>query len=528
MNAKRTKAAPKARAASVATPRKVKGAKPAARPVKGVRLARGYEAVESDYDKMRRAATIETKGEDGQLNAYKRLKLTALLRDMMRNSPAFVMQNRQLCVNVVGSVGGKMHAAFPEEYADAAREVQDWFNKVWAPEAEFTYGKNFNWILKTILTTRDICGNVVLVFDDGILSGGSGTGKLRAFEGDEIADVEPFSGYFPKGYEQSQGLVYDNLGRFAGAFVSTSQRGRAQFSASDGVIVLRRQTGNWIALGDMFRFNQGRAVSPLASALVSIIDLHETVSNEALAAKFNAKLVGQILHTSADDDANADLSPFDDEQTNDTNAPKVADMTSLRANGIAYQDMPDGLKMELFDTKRPNQNMPDFFDFLAGLIGGSRGLARVYSTLKAQTSYTAFRGEQIMTWQSFRDMQKELERDVCDWVARCAISRAVRLGLIRSALPDGWQRMIRWVWPQMVEVSALDAARALEQELRNGTKTLHDVLEPGTYEAVQARRAQEAKDCREMGLIYPPSMTVSGQVMENDGTEPPTNQKDDE
>jgi capsid protein len=270
----------------------------------------------------------------------------------------------------------------------------------------------------------------------------------------------------------------------------------------------------------MFRFNQGRAVSPLASALISLIDLHETVSNEALAAKYNAQLVAQIIHT-ASEDGGVDPEPgafdgeagaFDGEGGEPVETVAIPKNEALKNIGLKAQEMPYGRKLELIDTKRPNPNMPGYVDFVTGLIGGTRGLGRVYSTLKAQTSFTAFRGEQIMTWQSFRDMQKELERDVCDWAARLAIARAIRTGEIKSALPEGWERMIAWTWPKMIEVSEKDAQSALQLKLQNGVTSLKRELGPGEYEKVMAERKAEKKDFDDAGLIYPGEASVSGAI----------------
>lgn len=505
------------RAFGAVMPRKADRSRAKGRPAA---FAAGYEAVSSANSDMRRAAVVETKGEDRQITAAQRLRLTNLLRDMMRNSPAYVMQNRQMCVNVVGVEGGKIHAAFPPEYRAAADEVMAWFNGVWAPNAEFTYRKGFNWLLKTVLTTRDVCGNVVLVFDDGILTGGDGTGRIRAFEGDEIADVPDFRRRFPAGCEQSQGFVYDRSGVFCGAFVSTSQRGRAAFDPAAGVLTLKRDPYSdalcpWQVIGDMYRFNQGRAVSPLASALISLIDLHETVSSEALAAKFNAQMIAQILHTEDDGDDEAGGGGFDGEPVDAAPAAvKVPKCEALKNIGLHSQDMPKGTHMELLDTKRPNANLDAYVDFVLGLVGGSRGLARVYSTLKAQTSYTAFRGEQLMTWKTFRDAQKDLERDVCDWAARCAISRAARLGILRNALPDGWERMIAWTWPKMLEVSEKDAQSALDAKLRNGVTSLTRELGPGEFDRIMAERKAEKAAFNEAGLVYPGETTVSGAIVE--------------
>ena len=487
-------------------------------------FGRGYEAVTQPFATQRRAASIETGGEDKQLTPAQRNQLVNLSRDMMRNAPERVMQDQQLRVNTVGCEGGKLHASFPKGFEDAANAVMHYFNKTWAPRAEFTFRQNFNWILKTALTTQDVGGNVVLVFDDGILTGGNGTGRVRGFEADEIADIpqDEFEKRFPKTYKQSRGFVYNDSGMFCGLFASTSQRGRAVFDASSGFLTLRLDPfddatqPNFIVLGDMRRYNQGRAVSPLVSALTALVDLHETVASEAQAAKLNAQMVGQILEseTAEPDDDNAP--GLDDrEMTDATQAlPETVKFSTkeLKAIGAHFDKMPYGLKVELLDTKRPNLNIIAYVEHVTGVIGATRGLARVYSTLKAQTSYTAFRGEQAMSEQSFRESRKDLERLVCDPIARLVIARAVRLGLITATLPEGWEEMLAWKWPKMIEVNEKDAQAALKLKLENGVTSLTRELGPGEMERILAERKREKQLFDDAGLIYPGTVTVSGEI----------------
>lgn len=481
----------------------------------------GYEIIGSSGN--RRAFTPETQDEDGIVGDWGRNRLTAAGRDMMRNSPTRGTMDQQRRVNIVGTVGGKLHASFPEGYGEAAKAVMRYVNRVWAPHCEFTYGKSLNWLLKTVVTAEDVGGNVILVFDDGILTGGDGTGTIRGFEADEIAGVQDaeFAARFPKSYRQSGGFVYDNFGRFAGAFVSTVQRG-AQIFEKGKFITLRRGTSaaNWIAIGPMRRFNQGRAVPPGAAALTTAVDLHEILSSETLAAKFNAQLVGQIIHSISDDREDGGYNPYADAAEGSANGDAAAahvkkvTLDHLRNIGIRYQDMPEGVKMELLDTKRPNANMPQFVDFLTGLIGGTHGLARVYSTMKAQTSYTAFRGEQVMTWPSFEEAQKDLEREVCDWAARLAIARAVKRGEIAEELPEDWEYMLAWTWPKMREVSEKDAQAALEKKLQNGVTSISRELAPGEFDKLMEERKREKLAFDEAGLVYPGSTTASGQMIE--------------
>ena len=513
------------------------------KPEKSGKFAKGFDVLNYDSARQRRYSNIETSGEDGQTTASQTFRLTNLHRDMMRNSPMRVMQDQQIRVNVVGAVGGKMYASFPEGFGSAQASVMRYFNKKWYSHAEFSHGQNFNWLLKTVLTAQDVGGNVVLVFDDGILTGGKGTGKIRGFEADEIANVSKaeFEKRFPKGYTQRKGLVYNKSGMVCGAFVSTSQRGREEFDAKDGFITLRRDpfddetTPNWTVLGDMRRFNQGRAISPATAALMFLLDLHETVGSEANAAKLNSKLVYQLLkgenaETPQGGVMGAGFAPIGDNGAG--TGSREVDVTPLKNIGALGVEMPNGIKAEMMDTKHPNPNMPAFNDFLLGVIGGCKGLMRVYSTGKAQTSYTAFRGEQIMTWPSFEEMQKDLERLVCDWAARLVIERAVKLGKITDTLPDNWPDMLAWNWPKMREVSEKEYQQALQLALQIGTTSRRRILGPGEDAAIHAERAREAAADKNAGLIYPGTVSPAGAIIaendddpSNDDLQPPTPDK---
>lgn len=502
------------------------------------RFGKGYEAVTSPFDKQRRASVVETKGEDKILKARDRARLVNLQRDMMRNSPTRVAQDQQLRVNVVGSVGGKLYASFPAEYKDAADEVMRYFNSVWFPRAEFTYRKNFNWLLKTCLTAMDVNSTVVLVFDDGILTGGNGTGRIRGFEGDEIANVpdSDFERYFPKGFTQSQGFVYNKSGMWTGLFASTSQRGRTCFDPKLGVLKLKLDPfddsvdTNWVMLGNQRRFNQGAPVSALAAAVNAAIDLHETAGSEAQAAKVNAQIVGQILTDASEDVPDTTGGGAFSDEVVAPAGPAVKDkefsLKRLQSIGAVFDQMPENMRIDLLDTKRPNPNMAAYIEFLAGQVGGVKGLARVYSTMRAAQSYTAFRGEQVMTEPSFREARQDLEREVCDWAARHVIRRALKLGLIKSALPEGWERMLAWNWPRMLEVSEKDAQTALKLKLENGTTSLTRELGPGEVEKLAAERAFERKLFTDAGVVITGTQTVSGQKVDEPADDPEKTEKE--
>ena len=511
-------------------------------------FAKGYEAVTEPFSKQRRASYIELKGEDKQLSARDRNRIINMHRDMLRNSPARVTQNQQIRVNVVGTVGGKCYLNFPSKFKDEAEKLSRLFNKQFFTRAEFTYRRTFNWLLKTCLTAQDSNGAVILVFDDGILTGGNGTGRIRGFEGDEIANVpeDDLKRHFGEKATQSHGLVYDRSGIWTGAFVSSSQRGKKCFSPELGYVKLKfdpyadDELTNWIMLGDMSRFNQGKPISQLTSAITTLVDLHETIASEAQSTKLNSKLVGQIISTAG---GAADIPGTQRPMgfTNDAANPSVGSsaptgelpkktefsLAQLQAIGSVFNQLPPDWKIELLDSKRPNPNLGQYLDLLMGLCGGPKGLARVYATMKAQTSYTAFRGEQIMTWPSFREMSKDLERDVCDWAIRNFVRRAQKTGLIDFALPPNWEDMVAWNWPKMIEVSEKEHQSALAQALRNGTTTLRRELGPGEYEKIREERRKEVADAKADGIVDPRMETTSGSLHEEPSDPSPTSESPD-
>ena len=492
-------------------------------------FAKGYDAVNEPFSRQRREAYIEHAGEDKQLSTEKRNKIINLHRDLLRNAPESVSQDQQVRVNVVGYVGGKMFASFGDA-KDAAKEVMRYFNKRWCRHADYTFGEHFNDVLKTVLTAQAANGNVVLVFDDGILSGGDGTGRIRGFEGDEIASVPKteFEKHFPKNYVQSEGFVYNECGMFCGCFVSTSQRGKRVFAPQLGYITLKfdpfddETVPNWIMIGDMRRFNQGRAVPPGVSALTTAVDLHEARASEAQAAKLNAQMLGQILSTEDDGSPSTGAGgAFGGPSTPAGSGEGDAEvrhykLKNLKAIGVKLDEVPFGKKVEMFDTKRPNPNFAGYAEYMQGVTAAVRGLPRVYATLKVQNSYTGYRGEQKIAEQSFVEAQKQLERKICDWAAYLAITRAVKIGIIKATLPEDWRERIAWQWPKLPEVSVKEAESGRKLKLENGVSSLTRELGPGELDAIIAERKREKQLFDEAGLIYPGTVTVSGAIVDSD------------
>lgn len=508
-----------------------------------------YEVLRRARENMKRIA-IETSGEDSQFKGMQREQLLGMIRSAFRCSPlprALVLQRR---LNIVGSVGGKLQLTTPDAEFNAAAAK---YFKRWARSCEFTDGKCFNEVLQLIVSALDVGGDCVVVHDAWTPSGGilCGSNKIRVFESDEIGNLPEsfFAEKFP-GYVQRAGKIYDSFGRFVGVTVSTAERGKPIFAEDKAITLIRdpdapAESCPWIYVQESWRVNQGRGVSTFAASVDLIGNYGDILSSEADAAKLNSTMFGAYKRTTEGDETGSALDDytFDDAPTTDASAsgeqpfavggsvapstpdgdPVDADTVAFpdhiaRSRGVFFDVLPDGYEAQLYDTKRPNNQIGNFLLMMAGQVAATMGLNQTYATLEPQSSYTAFRGAQLLARPSFVAAQKMLERSICDWIATRLIVEAITLGLLPvpswAVLPyDRTDFSLVWTWPRQEEVDAVNEQAALTARLKNGATTLRDEFGVDWRERVQ-QMAEEAAAMASVGLIHPATQTVSGQIKE--------------
>lgn len=258
-----------------------------------------YKLVSGTDEWNREQGIIESKGEDGILDAYRRGRMLDLARNAARNSSTLNAILKQFDYNAVGTNAGKVILNF--EDIEASKRIVEEFSK-WTREADFFDGLSLNTILKLILKEYIIGGDLVILFDDGICED---SGKLMIYESDEIGNTtdDAIRSHYGKFSHQSQGRVYNPNGRFIGAVVSRSQRGQHPFNP-DKCYFLKRNPDEsylesfWMMPRNIFRIAQGRGVSQMASSLATIIDLEDTCGFEVQAAKKNSQVIAQVLQES--------------------------------------------------------------------------------------------------------------------------------------------------------------------------------------------------------------------------------------
>ena len=175
--------------------------------------------------------------------------------------------------------------------------------------------------------------------------------------------------------------------------------------------------------------------------------------------------------------------------------------------------------MELIDTKHPNVNSIEFVRWLAASSAAPFGLTNVYATLKCDTSYTAFRGEQLIAQPAFEEAQHFLEQ-VCDWILYRWSKWAVRKGIVENRFEEDWIRKVSWNWPQLKDVDVVKEQNAIALKLKNQTGSYLEFY-GADWEQKLLQIAKEKDFCNKHGLVHPSTQTVSGAVVggETDDTE---------
>jgi capsid protein len=463
-------------------------------------------------NKRRKAVieTVEESGSAGILNNTQRLRGVNLARDLERNYSVAKSLQKQYRNNVVGALG-KVQINTGDDFG---AEATKWFNKKFFVNCDFRATEDFSKITRNILSAKKREGDILVYFDDGsqIDVQQGGTGKIICYEADQITDLSSAE-EIPQGMTQESGVLRDQFGRETGYIVS-KKRGRTSINKDDVAVIFRRDPGdetkNMVKLlKSTFRVNQGRGTSDLLAAVADLLDCYEMRSKELQSAKVAAALAGTVERN----DATTDYDDARFDPTNENPADGTTDATTLPESqtepanyermealtGGYFDYLAKGDKLTLHDIKRPNVHMAEFIDHVSDSAGSVFGFAHAYARMKADTSYTAFRGDMILTWVSIYVEQKDLEREWLDWVGVRAIRWAIQTGKIKTKAPEGWEEKMSWHLPTMPFVDELKERQANAAALKNGEKTFSDLIGPNWEEKFDSF-ALELQKARELNL----------------------------
>ena len=540
------------------------------------------EAIEQHGTGRRRSPPVERNAEDYQLQDRRRLVGSALGRVLHRNVAMFRGMMGQFEVSVVGAPGPRLQPAPPQasestgispatadEYAAWTSAATTWFRE-WAKWCDGSDDTPFAELVSQALTAGKREGDVLWAFDDYDRDDGT----LRVYEADQMPTVaakewekaarkdrrlfpwkEPNPDYERgKGVPlniamiQSNGVVRDRRGRVHGYIVS-AEHGTSLVKWSEVSVLAawnlkRHPTGSAKLYKAQWRKSyRGSAEATVFSAFQH--DIYEMVSHALQSAKRAHTMAGwtetdissgldpveqALLRSNIDPEKVLALAKA---QSTEGTTAEVENLSELLVNRNyenfekltgGYWEYPNaGEKLHLESSDQPSQSIEPFANWLQGASGYSLGLGRSRALGYAATAYTAFRGEELMSWARFYWDQKGLERRLLDFAVCKAIGWAARMGEIPPApVPmRAWLQWFRWDWPKMPEVDVAKAATAERTQQKIGKLSFADMLGPD-WEAKLRALADQVRLARELELPLAILETVSGSVIEDPPGDPAT------
>jgi len=507
------------------------------------RIKSAYDALKTNV--KRHSPPVSRKAPDAELSPTRRLKGAALGRYLEENIATFKSIQTQFKHNAVGADGPKLAFNTGNEKWDQA--AANWFNHVWAKDCDGCDDTPLAEIVANVGSAIRREGDVLVVFDDFDRNDGT----LRVFESDQLVKVGepewdkqiskslkvwPWKERDPKDgrkfipMKQENGVVRDRRGRVV-AYIACSEHGVSTKALSE-VSIFPRWQKRWQPNGPArlikapWRFGQYRGEGIALTIATSQQDIYEMISAELQSAKVaaqNAAIVTvdpesesaiiRALQSSnmSEDQIAAILYGDAGEGTKGMLSQTYEELDGLTGGKTVYANAGEDVKIH--DHDRPSASIREFGDWLQVVCGAVAGLGRSRSTMKAETSYTAFRGEELMSWAAFAWEQKLLERRLMDYVGYKAIRWAVAAREVAGNAPIRWDTAMSWTWPAMQEVDQQKSENALRLALKNGHKMLSDVLGPD-WKAKLTNYGEQLDYAEKLGLPLSVFETVSGSVVE--------------
>ncbi len=487
-----------------------------------------YDAVSSGAAKRRRQPKVE-RNQEGmrQRDHYRSM---SLCRDLLRNFTSAKTLDHQKRINVVGS-GPKLKLHLEDQ--DLAADVQDEFNEKFAKDCDSRDDNHFADLLQQVMSAQGTDGGCVVAFDNFDRN----DGRLIFWNLDQLVTVKKHDwenrdhpwkegrGKKAKPMEQKNGIVRDKRGRVV-AYVLHPQPGRS-YASYDEVSVIPRGTARMIARP--WRLNQILPTPEYLPMVADLEDLYEMRASELQTAKKCAKLYGYVSSNSAEEEldiANDRPPEGSQEAENDAEGTQSSvekdnyeQLEHLTGGYTDYLDPDDDVTIH--DPQRPNDKIIEFFDHCLYSAAASIGIAQTHAKLEAKNNFTAFRGEMLMSWATFRVDQKFLERRACDWIAKKYINWKQQKR--RFTLPDGWDRKIAWQWPKMPVLDPSKEYKALIDAQKAGAINLEDILGPDWRRKLD-KMAEQLDVAREKGIPLGAFETAAGAVAGDDNNQTEENE----
>lgn len=492
-----------------------------------IRVYDRYDAVKHSGNRPRRL--MDRGSEESEFRKYDRMYAISLGRDMHRNQARFVALERQIARMTAGTV--KCQVNTPDRTWNT--EAERYFNKVFARDCMMTIPRlHLSELCQQLVSSLIREGDALVVYDDGCIRG---SGKLVVFEADQLVTMafEDFRRLYP-GCTQEAGVILDEYDCIIGYITSAVRYTDEQeahrpntlsvLPASECVVF---NTNQAVLLASRYRPGQVRGVPEMLPVAICLDDADDMIKSEQITAKRASKCYATVRLGDASASAMADselMEAYEQQEALGHVNPETGELVNPEPTPrqerphyesidnddsaiVTYLDGHD--QLDIHDPQRPNLHTDEFYRARNSDAAAALGLARGYAEMSVTNSYTAHRGESLLTWASIYDRQKQLERTLLDWLGEKVISRAIARGELSAPPSADWPFLISWDLPTMPPIDERTSVEAQAAALKSGLATYKDLL-GSDWEEHMREYSREIDLIRSLDLPVSPLETVSG------------------
>jgi hypothetical protein len=472
-----------------------------------------YESLGSGERHARRAPPIETQSEEAILTPYRRTQSIANCRELHRESPHVRALLWQLSLNVFGTHPKVMWHSGDEPFDQAAGA---WFNREWAPRCDGRGSRHLADLNRLAFASVLREGDALQFFD---AAGLIDPGRLFWFEADQLVSLtadtwkeqrrriadsvghdEAASGELV----QVEGVIHTQWGRPV-AYAVTPAHGMMSAPYKPGsrdnrVTILPATTASLVM--SPWRLNQLRGVGDVQTIAADATDLHEFRSallrrakvQSYLALKVHKRDAAQVGATRGDVNEGGSTPAITDSAL--ATPQNYRNFEKLSSGAIEYLQPDDDV--EAMQLSGDAVDAEELHTWLTVASGWALGMPRLYSTGKADASYSASRAEGNLAEMCFRHYQKWSERYLLDWQAKQAVGWAMDTGKL-ARVPDIGQPS--WSgWPEMAALDPRAESEAIKTDLSIGRIDYSTLLGPDWREKLDAL-GEQIKAGRDAGFF---------------------------
>ena len=461
-----------------------------------------YEALRPDAKRVQPVIKTDRTLTEQEFRGMDRLRAYALSDLAYENDSVGAIVDTSVRLTI-GVSGGK------PSFLGVAGEMNQAYWDAWARNCGFAEGENWNDVLHSILISVKIHGDCLVLIDELLTDG-----KVRVWDADQLCPVSPadfdrwgeengvptHGGDLDAVWRQAEGAVLDPDGRVAGYFV-TMKRNRPAVRLEDATFLPASLCRRVHAHG---RLTQYRGTPLLIPNMDLTNDTRQLLKAEVASARNHAELsflleepetsddVAALLTAVAGDDgalapevaeaagaASGDLTG----QLQQLLAASKEDLTAIEGKSAIGRIRPGSKVHDIGNSNRPSQPIQQWIDKMSDLNGQRLGVLSCLSRGRADNSYSSGQIELAISWSTFQDDQKMLERQVVDY----AVARIL----------PGANYVVPW--PKSFEIDPEKAEKTSDAQLRGGRMSYQEQCGPFWRKKLDAMK-QVLDYCDEIGL----------------------------